>query len=329
MVVSGRILKTGNDYEVQSPHGGKAFYVGAYVKLHAASLSDAYDKLRDSANSQKTANAHLFLAQWCLANHLDTEARQELQDALALEPDREDAKRLLRNAEETIAAKKRPVSVVVHEDPARAARLAAASIDDAVSLGGLSRELGLRFARRIQPLLVNNCTAAGCHGRDSQSGFRLQKVTPGKDANRHAAERNLAEVLDEIDLKKPRLSPLLTAPRGNHGRRGRPVFAGQRGDEQLAELQQWVAAVAREEAVRAKLGERDSPRKDAVEQASASSAASPRNSSPASSARPGAKAVSAGAFDAKAAEQIPIPAGRGDPFDPTEFNRGSVRRSAR
>ena len=40
----------------------------------------------------------------------------------------------------------------------------------------LSREQALQFARRIQPLLVNNCTAAGCHGRDSETGFRLSKV---------------------------------------------------------------------------------------------------------------------------------------------------------
>jgi hypothetical protein len=329
MVVSGKILKTGNDYEVQSPQGGKAFYVGGFVKLHAPTLSDAYDKLRESAKAQKTANAHIFLAQWCLANHLDSEARQELQDALTLEPDREDARRLLRNAEETIESRGKPAPVAVHEDPVRAARLAAASTDDAVSLGGLSREQALRFARRIQPLLVNNCTAAGCHGRDSQTGFRLQKVTPGKDANRHAAERNLAEVLEQIDTRKPRSSPLLTAPRGNHGRRGRPVFAGQRGEEQLAELQKWVAAVAREEPIRAKPGERDIPQKDRVEQVSAGSAPPPKNSSPRSGALPAAKEFPAGPSDGKASTQIPLPAGRGDPFDPAAFNRASDRRSGR
>src|SRR5205823_1032493 len=113
--------------------------------------------------------------------------------------------------------------------------------------------------------LVNNCTAAGCHGRDSETGFRLSKVTPGKDASRHAAERNLAEILEQIDMKKPRSSPLLTAPRGNHGRRGRPIFVGPRGDEQLAELAQWVTAVAGEEAQREKRGQPGGPAKNSVE----------------------------------------------------------------
>src|SRR5262249_10562299 len=96
MVVSGRLLKTGNDYELDGPEGARAVYPGTHVKLHAASLTEAYAQLRENALKQHSANAHVLLAQWCLTNHLDSLARDELLDALKLEPDRDDARRMLR-----------------------------------------------------------------------------------------------------------------------------------------------------------------------------------------------------------------------------------------
>jgi hypothetical protein len=238
---------------------------------------------------------------------------------------------MLRNAEETLKKENagNSSSVVVHDDPERAARQASAPADDAVSLGGLSRETALQFARRIQPLLMNNCTAAGCHGRDSQTGFRLYKISPGKYANRHAAERNLAEVLECIDVKTPRSSRLLTAPRGKHGRRGRPVFTGQRGEEQFAELQKWVMAVAREDSARDFDGTKDGRKTSAVavSRSRDDGAASRRSAvSAAGDSLPPAKAF---APDAPLPSQQPLPARSGDPFDPAVFNRSAERRLGR
>jgi hypothetical protein len=331
MVVSGRILKTGSDYEVHGPQGSRAVYLGTHVKLHAASLTEAYQQLRESALKQRSANAHVLLAQWCLTNHLDSEARDELLDALKLEPDRDDARRMLRNAEESLQKGQAtaPSTAVAPDDPLRTPRQATAPADDAVSLGGLSRETALQFARRIQPLLMNNCTAAGCHGRDSQNGFRLYKISPGKYANRHAAERNLAEVLECIDLKKPRSSRLLTAPRGKHGRRGRPVFAGPRGEEQFAELQKWVTAVAREESARdvGATGDRRKTSAVPVSRSRDDGVESGRSAgSAAGDTLPPAKPFAA---DMPLPSQRPLPPGSGDPFDPAVFNRGADRRPGR
>lgn len=331
LVVSGRIIKAGSDYEVHSAYGGKAVYPGASVKMHCASLTEAYGKLRETAKAQRDADAHILLARWCLTNHLDGEACDELRDALTMEPERDDARRLLRNAEETIQAKNRPAVPVIHDDPVRAARLAAAAADEAVSLGGLSREQAMQFSRRIQPLLVNNCTAAGCHGRESETRFRLYKVTPGKDSNRHASERNLAEVLDHIDLDKPRASPVLTAPRGNHGRRGRPIFAGQRGEEQLAELRKWVVAVAKDESVRERFGEHDARRKIVEAQASVSGdeggeAVSARDT--AGDRVPPMKDPFGATGKSSKKPQTPVPPLKSDPFDPAVFNRGTSRPGA-
>jgi hypothetical protein len=329
VVVSGKIVRSGDQYEVQSPAGTMAV-PESLVKLHAPNLGEAYARLRASAEAQSGANGRITLAQWCLTNHLEKEACQELRDALALEPDRDDAKRLLRNAEEALEARGKPAKITTPAaDPVRASRLTGGTTEDPGSLGGLSREQGLQFARRIQPLLINNCTAAGCHGRDSETGFRLSKVTPGKDASRHAAERNLAEILEEIDVKKPRSSPLLTAPRGNHGRRGRPIFVGPRGDEQLAELARWVTAVAAEETQREKRGQPGGTAKNSVEQvASRNDGGLPRDKSAAATRDPFTAAAGAGAV-AKQPAQSPIVRDQVDPFDPANFNRITDRRTGR
>ena len=249
-IVTGKIQRSGKIYAVQGPNGSWSVPEDL-VKLRCSSITEAYEKLRESAKKVGDANAQITLARWCLANHLEKEAVQELKDALILEPDREDAKRLLRNAEESLKPAKPSASPISKDDsPPRTVRLAAASNEDAVTLGGLSRDQALQFSRRIQPLLLNNCTAAGCHGRDAKTSFRLYKTTPGRDSNRYVAERNLAEILECIDTKRPKSSPLLTVPRGKHNRRGKPVFSGPRGDEQFAELERWVVAVGRGDAVR-------------------------------------------------------------------------------
>ena len=125
----------------------------------------------------------------------------------------------------------------------------------------------------------------------------------------------------------------MTAPRGNHGRRGRPVFAGARGDEQYAELKKWVIAVAGEEAAREKLAEAAGRKKSPVQPVSSSEEERDtrgRGSAVGSGGGlPAAKPFPSRFPDAKLLSQPPLPAGRGDPFDPAGFNRGSDRRPGR
>jgi hypothetical protein len=159
-VVSGKILRSGELYQVKSPYG-EMHVPAELVKLHCADLQEAYANLRETAKARQSATAQITLARWCLTHHLGDEARQELHEALVLEPDREDAKRLLRDAEDTTKSSQKNANAGQSDSVPRAARSAAASDDDSVTLGGLSREQALQFTRRIQPLLVNTCAAAG------------------------------------------------------------------------------------------------------------------------------------------------------------------------
>jgi hypothetical protein len=330
-VVSGKIVRSGDFYKVLGPYG-QGHFPAELVKLRAADLEEAYLKLSETAKSHHSANSRITLARWCLTHHLDSQARQELHEALVLEPESEDAKRLLRDAEESIKSKqKKDVSTGQPALPGRGARPASAADDETVTLGGLSHEQALQFTRRIQPLLVNTCASAGCHSRDSQNGFRLQNVSPGTTANRNATERNLAQILEHIDVKKPRSSSLLTAPGRHHGRNGRPVFVGQRGDEKLAELENWILAVARDEMQR---NGRDARRKSGAERAPMATHGESRPASGMRSVAAGGKQLSdadpfAHAQSDATNSQPPLPPSSDDPFDPATFNRGNGRGSGR
>ena len=320
-VVSGKIVRKGDSYQVIGPYG-QMQVPAELVKLRCADLQDAYAKLRETAKSWHSARAQITLARWCLTHHLDNEARQELQEALVLEPDREEAKRLLRDTEDAIKSHQKNARTADPASSVRTARPASTADDEAVTLGGLSREQALQFTRRIQPLLVNTCTAAGCHSRDSQTGFRLQNVNRGRNANRNATERNLAEILEHVDVKNPKTSSLLTVPRRKHGRNGRPVFAGQRGDEQFAELEGWVLAVARDETQRS---QHDARRKSGAARAkTASGGESGIVAGAVSAADPFAHAPSGSANG-----RTPLSLPSGDPFDPAGFNRANARRAGR
>jgi hypothetical protein len=133
-----------------------------------------------------------------------------------------------------------------------------------------------------------------------------------------------------VDLKKPRSSSLLTAPRRHHGRNGRSVFLGQRGEEKFSELESWVVAIARDDVQR---GQQDSERKSGTERAKAAATKSRSTSGGKSVASGGKHSSNADPFAQSQADatssQTPLPAATVDPFDPTGFNRSSSRGAGR
>lgn len=326
-VVDGRILKSGDDYTVRNPQGGIMFVPGALVSLHCESLRDAYRKLRDNAQKQNAPAGHCALARWCITNKLMTEARTELNDALQLEPLHEEARNLLVRLNELLDPQ-RPDEEKKSAAPTTSAPKATRfTTDDVESLGSLSREQALHFTRRIQPILVNNCAVAGCHGPESETGFHLQRVVPGGDTSRIASERNLAEVLEQIDVKSPRSSPLLTVPRGSHGRRGRPAFAGPRGSEQYEEIRKWVQIVARAEVAREKREGPAPQKEDRIEQVSGVNERQERTNQSRRTSKAATPVESRGNGPLRAPID-PFQVMR-DPFDPELFNKYSAPKSSR
>jgi hypothetical protein len=98
------------------------------------------------------------------------------------------------------------------------------------------------FTQSIQPLLVNNCSSASCHGSQSRSAFQLQRSAKGEPPTRRQTQKNLQAALKCIDRANPVASRLLTVPIEPHGTAHDAVF-DQTRLQQYKLLVDWVCRV--------------------------------------------------------------------------------------
>ncbi|MEO1498579.1 MAG: hypothetical protein AAFV43_15655 [Planctomycetota bacterium] len=209
--------------------------------------------------------ARLQLAEWCLTHRLHDAAREQLSAAWLATGDDPRIDRLAVRLENEAIAERTPPSppksstppTTTRRNPVQQAGYAApvAPAAPLATLPPLDAEQRRAFTRRIQPLLVTNCTAGGCHQsapaasphRDpTQLGPTHRLVLDRRRlhgyADARSTEANLRAVLAWIDTESPADSPLLTAAAGPHA--GVMPLAGVRRDEWLERLTEWVTAVA-------------------------------------------------------------------------------------
>ncbi|HAH46015.1 MAG TPA: hypothetical protein DCM07_14415 [Planctomycetaceae bacterium] len=237
-MVSGEISESAGGYLVKNPTGSMVVPFES-VLFEAKDLHEIYLKQRASMK-YPTANSHLDLARWCITNELYEEAKSELRDAIRLEPKRSEPQLMLRRLMGVSAENQPTVQEKIQET---LIRKQLESSDEATSLTGISREQSALFVRKIQPIMLNKCGNANCHGNAAKSEFRLTQVTRRYGNHRIYAEKNLAEVLKWIDLEDPLRSQLLTKSEQDHPQQGIVVYTGYAGRKQQQVIQEWVAAV--------------------------------------------------------------------------------------
>ncbi len=238
-LVEGRVSETATGYFVDLPKG-RYLIPFERVLVAAKDRDEAYLKQRNTIRPPSPSR-HFELAQWCLRYQMAEQAKEELRSALKLAGNYAPARDLLRDIERL----ENP------EDPAHLRPDAAAvktadgfDVPDSVSIAGLSPEVAETFTTRIQPLLVNSCGNASCHGSRGESGFELQHVRFGRGGIRVKTQQNLAAVLAHVDRERPLSSPLLAKPSAVHGGGRRPVFDGRGGRRQRDLLESWIVAAA-------------------------------------------------------------------------------------
>ncbi len=332
-VVTGAIAEQNGGYFVRQANGGQVFMPFEVIRLTATSMNEAYEKQRDTLKKPTVAD-HLTLAQWCFDNKLHDQANEQLAAALRLEPGRSDARALLQQvaAAQGTDADDGPTDA---SDPGSGAR----------AFSGLRPATTGDFTRRIQPVLVNKCGNATCHGSASQNSFQL--VNPGlaRRQRRLETEQNLEATLRQIDRERPDLSPLLRTPQDRESLVHRGIFIGPLGDGQIKMLQEWVRQAAGEmddTAIAATDGESPEIEQTSgsvletegggVSQAGAISPLIieiPRTPKPREKpVRPAATRTAPIDDDAAFLRSI-LDEERPDPFDPDEFNRQVHGRGAR
>ncbi|MEZ5942978.1 MAG: hypothetical protein R3C18_16415 [Planctomycetaceae bacterium] len=236
----GNLREVPGGYRVEQQDGTYNMVPFELILATAESVPAAYRKLRNSVPVH-TVDTHMKLAEWCRDRGLMQEARIEVAEALKLEPLRSDVRQLLKEIESNVNP--RPLHREVTLAPAMTADGFTKPEDRTPQ--GLSNETMQEFIVRIQPLVMNKCGNARCHGGD-QSGreFRIQMVRGGTNQTR-VSEENLAALLQQVELTRPEASPLLRKPQESTEFH-RFVFRGSTGIRQLQILQGWVSQVAQE-----------------------------------------------------------------------------------
>jgi len=233
--IEGRITQAEGLYVVDLGNGQIRLKT-ADVDLVCANLDDGYRQKR-AAIRVGDARQHIELAQWCLRHELLGPAATELADATAAEPDN-------------------PMIDVLHHrlkmameppEPETAGKSTAGPSTDELDrmVRSLPHSVVETFTQSVQPVLMNHCAAAGCHGPQSEGGLRLFRVPAGKQANRRITQRNLCSVLPFVDRNNPMSSRLLTAPNGPHGTAKQAIFK-QPQAAQYQRLVDWANQLAQQ-----------------------------------------------------------------------------------
>lgn len=191
--ITGDIERVGDQYRIKRLLG-ETFLPAAQVLKLCSSLEEAYQFLQRRANLNDP-DERLRLAEWCRQHGLRRQAVDEARGALALKPEDERLRRLVRYLEEVLARKDAPTPTPVARE----------EVHPRVEVSADSLNL---FTSRVQPILLNAC--ASCHVAGRGGAFQLTRVYGSGVGNRRSVEKNLASVLAQINLNDPRASRLLS-----------------------------------------------------------------------------------------------------------------------
>jgi hypothetical protein len=183
------------------------------VDFICKSLDEAYQLQRNRVIAGRIDD-HLNLADWCLRQNLVGYAAREIAAAMEIDPRSprvEVLDRRLRREEESSQARQNPTVANVAAVPV----VSAEELERLVRcLPGNTVEM---FTSTIQPMLLNNCATAGCHGPSSTSKYVLLRPGIGELPQRRLTQRNLYNTLSWVDHANPADSKILAAAKQPHG----------------------------------------------------------------------------------------------------------------
>lgn len=244
--LSGKVIRDGDRFIVIIP-GGEIRLRASDVQTFSPDVAGCY-KFLLSKQELGNADQHLDLAIWCLNHELFDEATRETESAALANPRHPRLVLVQRRIE---AARDAATQRAEEEnDSADAAPESAADAANGPSIEELEKLVQRlpagameTFTASVQPILQNNCTAAKCHGPQSESSLKLLRVVTSRIGGRRPTQRNLHSVLQFIDRERPSKSPLLQLPLAPHGGSKLPVFTTNDAI-QYQQIYHWVLSVA-------------------------------------------------------------------------------------
>jgi hypothetical protein len=232
-IFEGKITRTADGYVVERP-GIVVRVAAADAEMVCANLEEAYRRKRATIQVGNVHH-HLELAQWCLRYKLYGQVAVELADATLANP-KDPMIEALRHRLRLAIEPPRPV------EPGRPP-VGPSSEDLDRMVRGLPRGFVETFTQSVQPVLLNGCTGAGCHGPQSTTSLKLFRVPANRTASQRITQRNLYGVLQYVNTSNPSASELLRAASEPHGTARYAVF-GDRQAPQYRRLADWTSQLA-------------------------------------------------------------------------------------
>jgi hypothetical protein len=160
---------------------------------------------------------------------LRKQALIEVNAAADLRPEDPEAHRLQRLL-------RRAVAISSHQEP-EAAPQPVAGLPASLPPVDISQESMTAFIGQVQPILMNAC--ASCHATNRGGEFKLMRSYHGAMLNQRATQYNLSAVMAQIDVNRPRISPLLVKAISSHGHTNQAPLRG-RQTPAFQHLEEWV-----------------------------------------------------------------------------------------
>ncbi len=200
------------------------------VELVARDIDSIY---RSRAAAAKTPATMSSLITWCLKNQLHHHAIEQLGLLRQKHPNAPSLPLLSR---QVAAASKKSTNVLPGKGAVpQDAQFAQQNIDR------MSQATLSQFARHIQPLMLNRCAMANCHGKASSTPFKLRGAGSSVIAL-NLAQRNLGATLQQIGGVPAEQSLLWMSASQAHGSLKQAAL--NRGE--LERLYIWIARAAGE-----------------------------------------------------------------------------------
>lgn len=238
-VVEGKITKGPLTYTVERA-GGQLVIPQRNVMFECADLYDAY-KIMKKQIPDGFIKGHVVLARWCLSHRLKEEAQAELRIAEGLDSAGENEEILILNAHLEEMLNPHPPAPPAYPDPEMPEHEVELKGFPAVyvdPLGNLPRHTGLDFTRRVQPILMNSCSTARCHGPEAKRPFTLE-IVRSQIRTRNVSEENLSQVLKFVEAGHPETSALLRGHKDSQGNARTPFETPQsKAAEKI--LEDWI-----------------------------------------------------------------------------------------
>lgn len=234
-ILRGKLQKQGKHYFVFLPNG-KLRVRENQVETVCQDIQAAFE-YRKHKYGGTSADSRLDLVAWCLRHELYEHAESELQAVESMDAKHPRLKFLRRQLTQTLKM------VELHEQQ----RIAEAKVVpdpepiDPAKLDKAPKWARALFVRQIQPLMVQSCTAGGCHQSSTESEFQLSKLAIDGVGHPGVTLRNLSETLEEINWDAAEQSDLLVQARRAHGATDSSTPLPP---HKLHVLQSWVSQLA-------------------------------------------------------------------------------------